>query len=89
MSAWYSSDKRAMKTKDSLANLNTESAKQTLTVNTIRALGIDAIERAQSGHPGIVLGAAVIGHTIFHRFLKFNPVKPVSVGPGRVDGVEF
>ena len=76
MSAWYSSNKRAMKTKDSLANLNTESAKQTLTVNTIRALGIDAIERAQSGHPGIVLGAAVIGHTIFHRFLKFNPVNP-------------
>ena len=76
MSAWHSSDKRAMKTKDFLAGLDTESAKQVLVVNTIRALGIDAIERAQSGHPGIVLGAAVIGHTIFHRFLKFNPVNP-------------
>lgn len=65
-----------MNTKDFLANLDTESAKQTLTINTIRALGIDAIERAQSGHPGIVLGAAVIGHTIFQRFLKFNPVNP-------------
>jgi transketolase len=65
-----------MNTKDSLADSDTESGKQTLTVNTIRALGIDAIERAQSGHPGIVLGAAVIGHTIFHRFLKFNPANP-------------
>lgn len=59
-----------MKTEDITLDL------ETLAVNTIRALGIDAIERARSGHPGIVLGAAVIGYTLFSKFLKFNPANP-------------
>ncbi len=45
---------------------------QTLTVNSIRTLSADAIEKAKSGHPGIVLGSAPIGYTIFSNMV-FNP----------------
>lgn len=42
-------------------------------VNNMRALGIDMIEQAKSGHPGIVLGAAPIVYTVYAKHLKFNP----------------
>lgn len=42
-------------------------------VNNMRALGIDMIENANSGHPGIVLGAAPILYTLYAKHLKFNP----------------
>ncbi|MGI6324499.1 MAG: transketolase [Bacilli bacterium] len=42
-------------------------------VDTIRALGIDMIDMAGSGHPGIVLGAAPIIYTLFAKHLKVNP----------------
>ena len=43
------------------------------TVNTIRILSAEAIQKANSGHPGLPLGSAPIGYTIFADFLKFNP----------------
>lgn len=42
-------------------------------VNNMRALGIDMINEAKSGHPGIVLGAAPIIYTLYAKHLKFNP----------------
>ncbi len=45
-------------------------------VNTIRALSIDAIEKANSGHPGLPLGAAPMTYKLFADHLKFNPEKP-------------
>jgi transketolase len=42
-------------------------------VNAIRALGIDAINKANSGHPGIVLGAAPMAYTLFANHLVANP----------------
>lgn len=45
-------------------------------VNTIRVLSADAIQKANSGHPGLPLGSAPIGYTIFADFLKFNPKDP-------------
>ncbi|MCL2559905.1 MAG: transketolase [Turicibacter sp.] len=42
-------------------------------VNAIRALGIDAINKANSGHPGIVLGAAPMAYTLFADHLVANP----------------
>ncbi len=48
----------------------------TLAVNTIRMLSVDAIEKANSGHPGIVLGAAPIGYALFKNHLNFNPKNP-------------
>ena len=44
-----------------------------LSINTIRLLGVDAINKAKSGHPGIVLGAAPMAFTLFTRHLKVNP----------------
>ena len=41
--------------------------------NAIRALAMDAVERAKSGHPGLPMGAADIATVLFSRFLKFDP----------------
>ena len=43
------------------------------TVNAIRVLSAEAIQKANSGHPGLPLGSAPIGYTVFADFLKFNP----------------
>lgn len=43
---------------------------QELSINTIRLVGNDAINKANSGHPGMVLGSASIAYTLFTRFLK-------------------
>lgn len=45
-------------------------------INSIRSLGIDMIHEAQSGHPGIVLGAAPILYTLYSKHLKINPKNP-------------
>lgn len=44
-----------------------------LTVNTMRMLSVDAIEKANSGHPGITLGAAPMAYALWQYHLKFNP----------------
>jgi transketolase len=47
-----------------------------LCVNTIRFLSIDAIQKADSGHPGLPLGAASFAYVLWTRFLKHNPSNP-------------
>src|SRR5437016_7855326 len=44
--------------------------------NAIRALAMDAVEQAKSGHPGLPMGAADIATVLFTRFLKFDPADP-------------
>ena len=44
--------------------------------NAIRALAMDAVEQAKSGHPGLPMGAADIATILFSRFLKFDPADP-------------
>ncbi|KZR59423.1 transketolase [Pseudobacillus badius] len=44
-----------------------------LAVNTIRTLSIDAIEKANSGHPGLPMGAAPMAYTLWSRFMNHNP----------------
>ena len=51
--------------------------------NTVRALAVDAIERAQSGHPGLPLGAADFGSYFFSRVLRHNPNNPDWLGRDR------
>src|SRR5260370_25094375 len=41
--------------------------------NAIRALAMDAVEQAKSGHPGLPMGAADVATVLFTRFLKFDP----------------
>ncbi|MBQ9727982.1 MAG: transketolase [Clostridia bacterium] len=49
---------------------------QKTTINAIRILSAEAIEKAKSGHPGLPMGCAPIGYTLFQNFLKFNPKDP-------------
>ena len=42
-------------------------------IDTLRTLAIDAVEQAQSGHPGTPMGAAPIAYTLWQRFLRFDP----------------
>jgi transketolase len=45
-------------------------------VNTIRVLSVDAVQKANSGHPGMPMGAAPMGHVLWSRYLRFNPKNP-------------
>ena len=47
-----------------------------LCINTLRFLAIDAIQKANSGHPGAPLGATPVVYTLWDRFLKHNPQDP-------------
>ncbi len=47
-----------------------------LSINTIRALSIDAVQKANSGHPGLPLGGAPMAYVLWTRFLKHNPANP-------------
>jgi transketolase len=47
-----------------------------LCINTIRFLSIDAVEKANSGHPGMPMGAAPMAYILWMRFLKHNPSNP-------------
>ncbi len=47
-----------------------------LAVNTIRALSIDGVQKANSGHPGLPLGAAPMAYVLWTRFLRHNPRQP-------------
>lgn len=49
---------------------------QQLTVNSIRVLSAEAIDKANSGHPGLPLGCAAIGYTLFANNLVHNPTDP-------------
>jgi transketolase len=45
-------------------------------INTIRILSADAVQNANSGHPGLPMGAAAMAYTLWTRFLKHNPRNP-------------
>src|SRR6202042_3397625 len=51
--------------------------------NAIRALAMDAVERANSGHPGLPMGAADMATVLFTQFLKFDPADPAWPDRGR------
>jgi transketolase len=52
------------------------SALDDLAVNTIRMLSIDAVQRANSGHPGMPMGAADMAYTLWADFLRHDPTHP-------------
>ncbi|GAA5514311.1 transketolase [Deinococcus carri] len=54
-----------------------------LSVNTIRTLAIDAVQRANSGHPGAPLGMAPMGYVLWQKFLHHNPQNPEWPGRDR------
>lgn len=54
----------------------TEAALHELAANTLRALAIDAVNKADSGHPGAPLGMANIAAVLFTEFMRFDPTDP-------------
>ncbi len=53
-----------------------------LSINTIRTLAIDAVQQANSGHPGAPMGLAPVVYSLWQRFLRYDPADPTQ--PGRV-----
>ncbi|HEY2334706.1 MAG TPA: transketolase [Solirubrobacterales bacterium] len=54
-----------------------------LCIDTIRTLSIDAIQKANSGHPGTPMALAPVAYTLWQRFLRFDPVDPIWPGRDR------
>jgi transketolase len=50
---------------------------ETLSINTIRTLSIDAIQKANSGHPGTPMALAPLAYVLWQRFLRFDPEDPI------------
>jgi len=48
----------------------------TLSINTIRTLAIDAVQKANSGHPGAPMGLAPVAYCLWQQFLRFDPANP-------------
>jgi len=53
-----------------------ELAQETTMANAIRALAMDAVEKAKSGHPGMPMGMADVATVLFNRFMKIDPSTP-------------
>ncbi len=54
-----------------------------LAIDTIRTLSIDAIQKANSGHPGTPMALAPVAYTLWQRFLRFDPADPIWPGRDR------
>jgi hypothetical protein len=54
----------------------TDAALVELSINTIRFLAIDAVEKANSGHPGLPMGCAPMGHILYDEVMRYNPKNP-------------
>src|ERR1700716_692155 len=48
-----------------------------LCINTVRTLAIDAVQQANSGHPGTAMAMAPVVHTLWQHFLRFDPEAPI------------
>src|ERR1017187_4470541 len=51
----------------------TDTALDQLSINTLRLLAVDAVQKANSGHPGAPLGCAPMAYLLFHKLMKHNP----------------
>lgn len=47
-----------------------------LCINTIRTLSMDAVQKANSGHPGMPMGTAPIAHVLWSKIMRYNPANP-------------
>jgi transketolase len=57
--------------------LTTTADLDTLSINTIRGLCMDAVQKANSGHPGTPMGIAPVAYTLWQQFLRFDPTHPI------------
>ena len=61
----------------------TQKSIEQLAVDTIRTLSIDAVEKANPGHPGMPMGAAPMAYVLFGKSMKHNPSNPTWVNRDR------
>src|SRR5688500_4017353 len=54
----------------------TNQSLEELSINTIRMLAVDAVEKAQSGHPGTPMEAAAMAYELWTNILRYNPQNP-------------
>lgn len=59
-----------------MTTVSTQKNVEELSISTIRTLSIDAIEKSNSGHPGMPMGAAPMAYTLWTKFMKQNPSNP-------------
>src|SRR5208282_4876973 len=55
----------------------------TLSINTIRTLAIDAVQQANSGHPGAPMGLAPVAYCLWQEFLRYDPEDPTWLNRDR------
>jgi transketolase len=60
-------------TSDNARTSSNSSALDQLSIDTLRLLAVDTVEKAKSGHPGAPLGCAPIAYLLYHKLLKHNP----------------
>lgn len=56
-----------------MTSATTGTSLDTLSIDTLRLLAVDTVEKAKSGHPGAPMGCAPIAYALFHKFMKHNP----------------
>src|SRR5271155_1226138 len=61
----------------SCGRLERGSAIDQLCINTIRTLAMDAVQQADSGHPGAPMALAPVAYTLWQHFLRFDPEDPI------------
>jgi transketolase len=59
-----------------LSETHSERVLDELCINAIRVLAMDAVQQANSGHPGLPLGAAPMAYVLWIRYLRHNPANP-------------
>ena len=57
---------------------------QLLAINTIRTLSMDAVQQAESGHPGTPMALAPLAYALYHHYVRHNPADPLWPGRDRV-----
>src|SRR5258705_6064111 len=67
---------RASTSSEAQASGREEREIRKLSIDTIRALAMDAVQKANAGHPGTAMALAPLGYVIFKRFLRANPADP-------------
>ena len=75
-----------MSTAPAMENLTAAQLDQ-LSVNTIRTLSMDAVQAANSGHPGTPMALAPLVYTIWNRVLRFDPKNPIWLNRDRFSGI--
>lgn len=61
----------------STPNLAEDGSPERLAIDTIRTLSMDAVQKANSGHPGTPMALAPVGHELWTNFLRYDPAKPL------------